>query len=193
MKKKIMLFVLIIFLIFSVIVLADDVQYDFRKTNWGMSREQVKATEDKEPDYKKDNLLIYNVKINGENCYCFYDFLENILYNAAYEFLEEHTNKNDYINDYEDLKNILIEKYDKLIIDKIEWKDDLYKDDKSEWGMAISVGDLKYYSFWETPTTIIGLMLSGDNYEITLTLSYRSKKLKEWVEQKELEKAKEDF
>lgn len=51
--------------------------------------------------------------------------------------------------------------------------------------MAVSVGHLAYGASWETSTTKVSLVLSGDNYKIKLVLSYtRSytrKELEEWV------------
>ena len=196
LKKRLIIsgILICIFLFFSIVALSNDVKYDFRKTNWGMSKEQVRATEDKEPDFKDDNGLGYDIKINGDDYYCSYSFLEDKLYNGGYASTEIHTNENLYIDDYEELKETLIKKYGKPKSDLgTFWKNDLYKDDKSQWGFAISIGDLVYGARWETPTTIITLMLRGDNYKILLILSYYSKELEEWVKQIKEEKAKEDF
>ena len=73
------------------------------------------------------------------------------------------------------------------------WKNDLYKDDKSEWGFAVSLGHLAYGASWETSTTKIEIMLSGDNYKINLILSYFSKELEEWVKQTEEKEALKDL
>jgi len=97
------------------------------------------------------------------------------------------------MDDYKNLKDILMEKYDKPIVDKIEWKNDLYKEDKSEWGFAISVGDLVYDTRWEANDTEICLRLSGDNYKIYLVLRYDSKELKEWASKILEEKTKSEF
>jgi hypothetical protein len=175
-------------------ILAKEQAYDFRKTNWGMSREQVKATEDKKPDFEADTMLGYDVTISGKDFACIYTFLEDKLYNSGYFFTGEHTNKNLYIDDYEELKETLTKKYDKPKTDISGlWKNDLYKDDKSHWGRAISVGHLIYGASWETPTTEINLMLSGDNFKIKLILAYDSKELKEWVKQTKEKEASKDF
>jgi len=116
--------------------------------------------------------------------------------------MENHTNENLYINDYKELKEILIKKYGepdkkKLLTlygrGEIYWRDDLFKDDRSEWGFAISLGDLSYSSIWETPTTRIALILDGDNYEINLRIIYISRELEEWANKIIEEKAKSDF
>ena len=158
-----------------------------------MSREQVKATEDKEPNSEIDTTVVYKVKISGRDYICGYTFLEDKLYNSGYMFIGKHTNENLYIDDYENLKETLTEKYGKPKTDKMTWVDDLFKDDKSEWGFAISLGDLSYRSTWETPTTYITLVLLGDNYEIDLILAYDSRELKEWADKILEEKAKDEL
>ena len=107
--------------------------------------------------------------------------------------MEDHTNKNFYINDYEELKEILTKKYGKPKKDEKIWDNELYKDDRSSWGLAVSVGHLAYGASWETSTTEIVLRLSGDNYKISLILAYDSKELKEWANKIKEEKAKSNF
>ena len=183
MKKRLFIlgFLICIFLFFSIVVLSNDIKYDFRKTNWGMSKEQVKATEDKKPDFEYDTSLVYKVKIGGDDYYCIYTFLEDKLYNSGYVFFGKHSNDNLYIDDYKGLKKTLTEKYGKPLTDRTTWDDDLFKNDRSEWGLAISIGDLSYGATWETSTTYITLRLNGDNYEISLVLAYDSRELEEWV------------
>ena len=340
MKKNvsILLITLCILAISTLILFAEEDKYDFRKTNWGMSKEQVKATEDKKPDFEDNIMLSYEVMISEKDFECAYLFLEDKLYGSGYLFFGEHTNKNLYIDDYEELKEILSKEYGKPKIDKVTWKNDLFKNleisneliselkenikekekqieklranltkekkdleqeytdklsilaekkakldaslaekekiwldkDKEQFiirleeevkeykknisrlynaianlkvqltkekkdlekeyadklsglreeknklgtllaekeaeyanrlslleeqsrGLAISIGDLAYGASWETSTTKINLMLSGDNYKIKLILSYIGKELEEWVKQTKEKEALKDF
>jgi len=192
-SRRLLLIVLFILVIFTLILTAKEVRFDFRKSNWGMTIEQVKASEDKKPDFEGEVtsgfVLSYEVQIDSKDYYCVYFFLEDKLYNSGYAFSKNHTNKNDYIQDYEELKELLTKKYGKpskkkllSLYDREEiyWGYELYKDDEGDWGLAISVGELSYVSIWETPTTEIELILDGDNYEINLRIIYISKELKEW-------------
>ena len=185
MKKNISILsiVLLIFLDISTPTLfAEETKYDFRKTNWGMSKEQVKATEDKKPNFEDNTILSYSVTINEKDFMCTYRFLEDKLYNSECVFIGQHTNKNNYIDDYKELKEILIKKHGKPKIEMPElWGNELYKDDKSNWGTAISEGDLAYWDQWKTPNTKIDLMLLGENYKINLSIICESEELKEWV------------
>ncbi len=129
MKKNvsILLIILCILAISILILFAEEVKYDFRKTNWGMSKEQVKATEDKKPNFEDNTMLSYEVTISEKDFECAYLFLEDKLYGSGYLFFGEHTNKNLYIDDYEELKEILTKEYGKPKIDKATWKNDLFK------------------------------------------------------------------
>ena len=129
MKKNvsILLIILCILAISILILFAEEVKYDFRKTNWGMSKEQVKVTEDKKPNFEDNTMLSYKVTISEKDFECAYLFLEDKLYGSGYLFFGEHTNKNLYIDDYEELKEILTKEYGKPKIDKVTWKNDLFK------------------------------------------------------------------
>jgi len=181
-NASILLIGLCILAISTPTLFAEEAKYDFRKTNWGMSKEQVKATEDKNPDFEVNTMLSYSVMINEKDFMCTYRFLEDKLYNSECVFIGQHTNKNNYIDDYKELKEILIKKYGKPKIEEPElWGNELYKDDKSNWGTAISEGDLAYWDQWKTPNTKIDLMLWGENYKINLSIRCESEELKEWV------------
>ncbi|PKP61313.1 hypothetical protein CVT91_03460 [Candidatus Atribacteria bacterium HGW-Atribacteria-1] len=204
LKKKLIIsgFFICMFLFFSIVGLSNDVKYDFRKTNWGMSKEQVKATEDKKADYEDNFQLSYDeVTISGKSGKdfpCNYYFSADKLYSSAYGLGGRHTNNNLYIDDYEELKEILTKEYGKPKTDKVIWKRDVFKDDKSYWGTAVVGGDLSCSAQWETPTTEINLKLFGEDWRIILIVSYESKELTEWARENnekiyaEIKKSKEE-
>ncbi len=178
-----------------------------------MSKEQVRATEDEslemkdlEKEIKKNDFLVehivYKVRIGDKHYHCDYVFLEDKLYLAHYSPEKRYSDLNNYIRDYEEIKEILIKKYGKPDMKKLKaledreeicWKTDLLKDDKNKWGIAVSKGELSYMLIWETPTTNIELSLEGlvlpemNIEEVFLRVSYKSKELKEWAEEREKE------
>ncbi|MGE4412433.1 MAG: hypothetical protein AB7E45_01890 [Candidatus Caldatribacteriota bacterium] len=172
-------------------------EYDFRQVKWGMSKEDVKEIEDRDIVYEDvggtQELILYADQISKFDCFVSYLFVQDKLASAGYYINEEHTNKNTYIDDYEKLKELLSKKYGQPIKDNIIWKDDLYKDNKKDWGLAISIADLVYSSCWETPTTDIELILTGDNYKIELVIKYVSKELKEWAKEVVQEETLQNF
>ena len=165
--------------------LADD--FDFRKTKWGMSVAQVKASEPLAVSKEQDNILMYKTQVIGKDVLLVYIFVDNQLVRAKYILAESHTNRNDYITDYNDFKEIVTKKYGKPSADKTVWKSDLYKDDYKDWGLAVSLGHLIYLSSWKTQNTEIYVLLHGENYDITCGVEYSSKDLEE-LENKAKEK-----
>ena len=96
-------------------------KYDFRKTKWGMSKEQVKEIEKSsillEEDVMKDSIrgcdgiLHYKGEINSLDCGVYYYFMKNRLVSAAYKKRGSIKLKDEYIDNYKNLKTYLVKKY----------------------------------------------------------------------------------
>lgn len=166
----------------------------FRNVNWGASIEEVKLSEKKIPDQESEESLMYKVQLSGKEVLLIYNFLpEHGLYSSGYFFDEKHTNKNGYIDDYKEVKSLLVKKYGNPISDRVIWSNDLFKDDPQEYGRAVSIGHLKYISKWTVDRTEITLGLLGDNYEIGMILNYESLRLKKLAEELKEQKKLKDF
>lgn len=160
----------------------------FRDTKWGMSMQEVKNTEKKEPIYEEGGMIVYEDYLIQLPVEIIYIFVDNKLTRAKYLFKQSHTNKNDFISDYKSLNNALKNKYGNPNSEDHYWSDDLYKDTPSDWGLALSVGYHSYFTEWDTNKTEILSALYGDNYEITMVVEYYSKEFKDL----EKEKIKQD-
>lgn len=164
------IFVLVFFIPFQLYS-----QYDFRKACWGMTKEQVLASETAESIAKnKERELAYKGSVNDLDCKIIYVFAYDTLVKARYLINEEHSNKNEYITDYEKLKEILNKKYGDPTKDRTTWLSSIYKDNSRDWGLAISLGQLVYFTEWDTESTQIWLMLQGDNHKIQFSVEYTS-------------------
>ncbi len=172
--KKVYTITAILILVFATFGLA--IEYDFRNVNWGMSKEEVKSIETADEFLElEDGTYSYKATVASLDSYLFYEFVENKLASSGYMFLVEHSNKNRYIDDFHKLKTLLIKKYGEPAFNIIHWDNDLYKDSKQDYGLAVSIGHLEYLTRWETDKTTIRLDLYGDNYDIYLSLDYTSK------------------
>lgn len=152
----------------------------FREVRWGMSEREVRATETDQPIHTSKNALVYNGSVAGLPCNVIYIFARDKCVRGKFQLLPTHSNENEYISDYENIKELLINKYGPFIGPSEDnsdyfWRNDLYTDDYQNWGMAVSIGHLVFMSKWQTEDTDIGLILSGDNYEVTLIIEYVSK------------------
>lgn len=167
----------------------------FRGINWGTSKAEVKRKETSEfmQEIEADNGLtvyVYSGKAGSLNCLIGYYFAKDQLVEGRYAFNETHTNNNLFISDFHEVDSSLKEKYGDPTDDTFHWKNDLYKDDREEYGLAISMGHLIIGSRWNFSSTKILHQLTGDNFEIKHSLAYKSKNHDELIEQVKKEKEK---
>lgn len=161
----------------------------FRQAHWGMSKERVTELEG-EPVHQKYSEGLERVgfrkKVKDLDCLIEYVFTSNKLVQARYVFLVEHEFQNEFIGDYKKVKDYLIEQHGEPEESKVIWMNDIYRDDYSRWGLAISLGYLEYFSFWKAEETEILLRLFGLDERIRLEAVYTGVKLamKESVRQK---------
>ena len=184
MKRLTFLLILLMVLLCPRILLAAEKEATFRKTSWGMSIEQVKASETVKLFKQKGEEEIFTCKttVIGKEVGLGYFFINNQLVRAEYVLMETYTNKNNYIDDYIEFKKIIIKKHGYPKTDETFWRNELFKDDRSNWGRAVSAGHLVYASTWETPSTKIILMLDGNNFEIACRIQYTGKNFAKLIE-----------
>lgn len=149
----------------------------FRKSSWGMSPGEVELAEGRDDIEKGDGFLWHEARIGDMPCEVYFIFVQQQLVRGRVRFTVEHSNSTDFVYDFERIKDLLIKKYGPVQRDEEIWKDDLYKDDPSDWGTAVGSGGLVKFATWNSGETAITLMLSGDNYEITLAVDYISTRL----------------
>lgn len=128
--------------------LVDTSQYTFRKTFWGMSIDEVIQNEG-EPEVKDATMLVYKDKYIGKkHCSIGFVFSDNKLVRAKYLFDEKHSNDNLFLDDFNDISKLLEMKNGKSHNEGKVWKNELYKGDEDNYGMAVSKGDLILYQKW---------------------------------------------
>ena len=180
--------VLLLFLLVSSDLISQEKvqKNDFRNSKWGMKKDKVLSTEKNKPiGASPENqyfLVRYAGEIAGMKADYGYYFLDDILVRGGNILGEKHYNKNQYITDYNKLKEILTRKYGSPIRLNSFWFNDLYKNDPQDYGRAVSIGHLGFESDWETDRTLIRLTLRGDNFNISISLYYFSKLHKELID-----------
>jgi len=107
---------LILLLVSSDLVSQETTQKnDFHNSRWGMKKDKVLSTEKNKPIEAATRgqyfIVLYAGELAGIEALIGYFFLDDVLVKAGYKFNEEHFNKNEYINDYDKLKEILTRKY----------------------------------------------------------------------------------
>ena len=140
-----------------------------------MERQQVIQLEKNKIINQDEDNLVYECQINNKECSLIYGFNNKKLVCAVYYFHIRHVNLNDYIDDYYELQNLLASKYNQPILNEAVWKNNLFQNNRLKYGAAISLGHLIYISKWETEKTNVMLSLTGDNYEVQLSILYSDK------------------
>lgn len=165
----------------------------FRKTRWGMSRDQVKHAETAKLLKESGDRFFYDVRVGGLEAFLIYEFIKDKLVAAKYTFYEKHSNRNNYLTDYSSIKKILKNKYGEPIKENTYWDNDLYKDDYQSFGTAVAVGHLSKFSEWKAPDTQIMLSIYGDNFEITHSVEYLSVSLHRLLDMRDDQKYENQF
>lgn len=147
---------------------------DFRRARWGMTKEEVRRTESAQPLDEGENYLAYWGTLGGKSVVYVFTFKGGRLYAGAYRLAEDHSNFNLYVDDFNDWKRLLQEKYGKPLYDRREWKGgtSIYKDTPEDWGWAVALGHLRFEAAWKTERSWIAIVLAGDNYEAWVQIFY---------------------
>lgn len=154
-------------------IIKNDRHYDFRTTRWGMNKKEVMASE-KTAKVIKDagDTLEYEVAFLKYQCSVVYAFHDNALVSAVFVIRQPHVDPALYYRDYIDLKQYLTPIYGTAVTDKCDWKNEMYRKDRSKWGFAVSLGFLTCRTVWHDKRTQISLVISGGNHQITTNIEY---------------------
>ena len=149
--------------------------YNFRFTKWGMSPTEVISSEKMDPIEKDEKMIKYKTRILNKNVELLYLFAQNKLIGASYKLDENYLNSERFIKAYTRFKTELIKKYGPPNKEMTNWKNDAFKSDRSKWGIALSLGYLEYFTYWETPGTTVSCGLKENNYYVLCSVEYWSK------------------
>lgn len=147
---------------------------DFRKTEWGMSKEQVKKTETGEILEDTPDKIAYVETVVSYPVLLVYKFNGNKLIWGSYGFKQENETDDEYLEDFINFESVITNKYGKgEKLDRWTNKDSEYRNNPA---VAVRAGDLIMWRSWETPTTVIKLIMYGYNGEFNTDAYYFSKK-----------------
>lgn len=148
---------------------------DVRNVNWGMSMEQVRSKETASYLSIKGETMGFRGQVEGADALILYKFKDNKLQSVRCIFQQFYTEKNDFISAFKSLEQTLSAIYGAPFKSDSFWQNDRYRQDSSQHGLAVSLGDLDYVTRWDTPTTTVLHVLMGQNGQITHGLDYTIK------------------
>lgn len=187
MKKAFFHFLLLIMVLFSTISITEEFatqEYDFKKFIWGASKQEVEAIEGEPLTIGKvDGLdaeyIAYKTSAVGLDMILGYYFCDDGLFQVRYVLNENHSNDDLYIDDYEKFRSALTKKYGEPLLDWVSWNDDSMKDyyqkNGKSMGDALCFGYCTYDTWYTSDRSYITMSMSADNYDISMTVDYKSK------------------
>lgn len=165
--KKILIVIVLSFLCAS--ILSAEEKFDFRKTRWGMTKEEVVNNESGKKVFEDASVVAFYGNISGIACQINYHFLDGGLVRTSFIVTKKHSNPDLYVDDYERITSLLKEKYGEPIINVTDHRSDPFKGLEDYAGMAYAQGYRKTIrSFGDNNTEVISV-LSGDNGKIDIT------------------------
>lgn len=153
---------------------------NFRKTSWGMSPAEVKATESADffvEDWEQgqtEQVAGIPAKVAGIPAEIHYVFSDDKLIRGIYSFTKKHGNLSKHLDEFSKLKKMLEQTHGKPEAEETIWSSDQYKDDPQNWGLAVQRGDLSHVIQWKTASTSIKLHIRGYDSEIIQSIVYES-------------------
>ena len=150
-------------------------EFTFRRTTWGMTRDAVESSEPTEIVHDEGDRIVYVGNVAGRDCHFSYYFVNDKLVRAFYKLSVLHTDDNDCIWDYNEIKKLLLQKYGTPSEDEQFWIISKYKENEDKWCYAVGLGHLEYKTKWETEVSEIALLLFGKAHIFYLNIIYQSK------------------
>ena len=156
---------------------------EFNGYKWGTKISDIKQAEISEDleegtDYAiaDDYLLIGNQEIAGLTAFAVYSYNDDEVLSAGqYALREQHTELNNYYDDYIDLVQSFSSVYGEPEFTGYRWYDDTYKDDPSNWGLAISMGHVSFKTIWKDQSgNTLYILMNGAASQIITSINYES-------------------
>ncbi len=182
------LFIFNTFLLFSS-------EFTFRKTFWGATREQVKASEKAEFFGEDEENLVYKDTLSGFSVAVIYNFINDTLTSSFYILEDSHYDGGAYYEDYKNLKNILNKKYGGGK-ETEHWSsnEERYKGNDEKYGLCINLEFLSLSTLWEDSKNYITLsVMKNDDILVTINYEPKDEKFKKLIEDNKNKEIEDNF
>lgn len=149
-------------------------EFDFRRTKWGMTKDEVKKSEPRQPGNETEDSLSYISSYRDQLTYITYQFKDGKLYRAGVLYPEKLSSESLYLENYENLKKEATKAHGKPALDEetLLNPDAVIEPDKK--AEAVCRGDLTLGTQWNVPGSMVVLMFRGDGEKCLVSLIYVS-------------------
>jgi hypothetical protein len=149
-------------------------KFDFRRTNWGMTKDEVKKAEPKGPKHETEDSLIFDGSYRDMITYITYQFKDGKLYRAGVLYPEKLASDSLYLENYENIKQDAIKAYGKPALDEETLLNPGAVIEPDKKGEAVCRGDLALGAQWNVPGSMVVLMFRGEGEKCLVSLIYMS-------------------
>ena len=147
---------------------------DFRGSSWGMSKEEVKRSEDLAPLNEGESYITYGERVMGLASVVGYHFLEGALVEAGYAFREPLGGERVYVREYSKVKGMLAGSYGEPSMDEAASGECGGFCVRCSGEECRNACPLVYLSEWTTGRSVIRLVLMGEGNGFDFGLLHRS-------------------
>lgn len=144
-----------------------------------MTMAQVKTTEPKKPAQENADSVTYSTALGKIFAFVTYQFKDDKLYRAGFIFAEKRKTDQQYLDDYETIKQEITKVNGKPVMDAVKQLNPDADVTSVNRGPAVCRGDLIYGAQWNIPRTVIRLVLQGKDSKCILSAIYSNEKAEE--------------
>ncbi len=149
----------------------------FAGVPWGSSRDQVIAAKGQQPRFADDRTLVFDDHIAGMPVSATFQFASNQLTRGAYFFTAKHAYENRYLEEFNDIEELLKRKYGDPAVSDTTWHNNMFKYVYKDYGLAISLGQMSMLAGWKAGCVKFTHTISGGNGQVRHAIEYHHLKM----------------
>jgi hypothetical protein len=137
--------------------------------DWGATRDVIVRAEGRPQNDEAaqgSEILGYRRDVAGKKCLVEYVLDESGLLATRIRLLENYADKNNYIRDYNRIREFLTAAAGSPRADRAIWQDHSYEHMNDCWGIAVGKGHVEFFTEWILRDTEVRLTLAGANNHV---------------------------
>ena len=153
----------------------DEYRFNFRSARWGMSREQVKRSDDfTHPESEDSTRVTYSSRLGHMDCkVTFIMSVNDMLIGGRYDFTTVYEDGARYLSDFETMLDLYIKRFGNPVLTEIEWNNRTFEKKKEFHSIAFMEGHFTRSIQWQTERTDVILYLANNEGIIDFHIDYK--------------------
>ncbi len=145
----------------------------FGQVGWGMKPDEVASYLPSGTRGDSGGIRV-NMNVGGMPSETYFVFKDDALAIISGRFTQRYNRLNDYVNEYNSVKNMMSRTLGAPVLEEEVWADDGLPQDEKELGRAVATGRLRLGAWWETDKSYVELLCRGGNYQVSRTVRFQS-------------------